>query len=94
MVIAVDVCVGAGGIDMLRRAGHRVITAAHGEPDRAWMARATQARVELFVSADADVEIYAYDAAIPFVRVRQGERGEALALRIIRMLATGRKDKP
>jgi hypothetical protein len=42
----------------------------------------------LFVSADADVEIYAYDANLLFLRARQGEDGLVLAQRVLASIHT------
>jgi len=66
--IAVDVCLGHRGIAMLRTACHEVLEAEQGERDRDWLARARAAGAQLLVSADADIEIFAYDANIHFVR--------------------------
>ncbi len=83
MRIAVDVCVGNRGAEILRDAGHTVIEAEHGESDRDWFARAMAADVELFVSGDTDIEILAYDANVRFVRARQGESGATTARRVL-----------
>ena len=88
MLIAVDVCLGARGAAILRDAGHSVIEARHGESDREWTGRALGAGVELFVSGDSDVEIIAYDADVRFIRTREGERGVALAIRVLESVGT------
>ena len=86
MKIAVDVCVGRQGVAALRAAGHEVLEAEHAERDREWLARARSFGAELLVSPDTDVEIYAYDAKIPFVQARSGERGVSLARRVLRLI--------
>jgi hypothetical protein len=83
MKIAVDVCVGKRGAALLRAAGHDVIEAEHGESDRAWFTRAIAAGAELFVSADADIEIYAYDFDVPFFQAQQHDSGIVTAQRIL-----------
>lgn len=83
MRIAVDVCIGRDGIDRLRRAGHDVYEAEHCESDRDWFSRAIAWGADLFVSADADIEIYAYDANVDFFLVRQGECGERASVRLL-----------
>lgn len=86
MKIAVDVCLGRRGAALLRAAGHEVLEAEHGEPDRVWLTRARKTGARLFVSADADVEIFAWDADIAFIRAGQGENGESLARRVLARL--------
>lgn len=85
--IAVDVCIGRLGIAMLRNAGHEVLSAAHGEQDREWFAVAINAKADLVVSADADIEILAYDHRVDFFRARQGESGASCARRVIDKLS-------
>lgn len=85
--IAVDVCIGAAGELVLREAGHRVVVIANsGESDRSWFARGIKAKADLFVAADSDLEILAYDANIEFFHVRGGERGLNAALRLLRRI--------
>ncbi len=83
MIIAVDVCVGQRGVALLREAGHTVVEAEHAEPDRVWCARATAAGVEMFISGDNDIEIYAYDNNVPFFRARRTVSGIVTAQRFL-----------
>ena len=87
MKIAVDVCVGDRGTAILRDAGHEVIEAAHCESDRDWCARALAAGVEMFVSADADIEIYAYDVDVRFFQARQRDSGIVTAQRVLAQIS-------
>lgn len=81
MKIAVDVCVGKRGAAILREAGHEVLEAEHCESDRDWFTRALAAGGELFVAADADIEIYAYDFNVRFFQARQGDTSNAIVIR-------------
>lgn len=87
MRIAVDVCMGSAGSNLLRWFGHKVLEAEHGERDYDWLERARVFGVELLVSGDSDVEIYAYDNRIPYVRARKGENGTKLAQRVLNGIA-------
>lgn len=79
MKIAVDVCVGRRGVNILRAAGHDVLEAQHGESDRSWFHRAMAWGAKLVVSADADIEILAYDNRVPFHRAPQHTDGRHVA---------------
>jgi len=83
MKIAVDVCIGRDGAKLLRYFGHEVIEAEHAESDRDWFARAITAGAEYFISADADIEILAYDANVRFFRAKQGVSGLVTAQRFL-----------
>lgn len=83
MKIAVDVCVGRRGVQILRDAGHEVLEAQHGESDRQWFARAMAWGVELVVANDADLSILAYDHRLKFFRARTGHSGKLTACRIL-----------
>lgn len=83
MKIAVDVCVGRRGVQILREAGHEVLEAQHGESDRDWFKRALAWGAELVVANDADLSIMAYDHRVKFFRARTGHSGKLTACRIL-----------
>lgn len=73
MRVAIDVCIGRAGADLLRWYGHDVVVEAeHGEMDRDWFMRALRAGVDLIISPDSDLEILAYDHNVKFYRPRRG----------------------
>lgn len=83
MKIAVDVCVGRRGVRLLRKAGHEVLQAEHGERDDAWFARALKFGVELVVACDNDLSILAYDHNVRFFRAISGHSGGLTAQRVL-----------
>lgn len=86
--VAVDVCVGRVGIDLLHAAGHVVIVEAqHGEPDRDWFARAREHDVEVVIAADKDLAILCYDHRVEWFRAQPGDSGRVIAERFIRRYA-------
>jgi hypothetical protein len=87
MKIAIDVGIGKRGAEILRAAGHEVLEAEHGEMDSIWLERTKAEGARLYVSADADVSIYAYDRNVPYLQARQGESGADLARRVLTFLA-------
>lgn len=89
MIVAVDVCIGKRGVQMLRDAGHTVIEAEHGEPDREWFDRAIRANARLFVAADNDIRILAYDNRRLFFRAwtNKGLTGVEVADYVLRRIA-------
>ena len=91
MRIAIDVCVGKRGAELLRDAGHEVIAAEHGESDRDWFTRAIAWGAELFVSADVDIEIYAYDFNVEFFQAKRGQSGTRTALNLL--IEMGRRQR-
>lgn len=86
MKIAVDVCIGDRGARRLQQAGHVLIRAQHGEPDEQWLERAALQGARLYLSSDADVEIFAYDLRMPFIKQYQRESGDSFAFRVLRIL--------
>ena len=89
MKIAVDVCVGRVGANILRRAGHViVVTAGHGEGDEDWFARALAAGADVIISTDRDLEILCYDNRLPFFKARAHHSGRVTAERLLQRLAS------
>lgn len=87
MRIAVDVCIGQRGVELLVAAGHDVVVVAeHAESDREWFARAVAARAELVVACDADIEILCYDHRVSFYKARNGVRGVDVVARLVEHL--------
>ncbi len=91
MKIAVDVQVGRRGVAQLRAAGHDVLKADHGEPDREWFARAQAWGAELVVSPDGDLEILCYDNRVAFFKVRVAKKhgGRDIADAVLAHIARG-----
>jgi predicted nuclease of predicted toxin-antitoxin system len=88
MKIAVDTCIGRVGANLLRAAGHVVVvTAAEGERDDEWFARALAAGAEFIISTDRDLQILCYDNRVSFFRARKGHSGRVTVERLIQRIA-------
>lgn len=79
--VAVDTCVSTKQIEELEAAGFYVaVVAEEGEPDAHWLARSAAAMVDLVVSPDREVGIWAYDTGKIFVRLNGNRSNNVLRL--------------
>jgi len=89
--IAVDVCVGRRGIDVLRVAGHEVVVAAEGpERDETWLDRAVAEDAEIVITGDKDAIKQAKQLGFVTFKPRQFERGVVAACRFVVWIAAGK----
>lgn len=96
MKIACDVQVAQSAVEELRKRGHFVVEAAHGEPDHHVFEEADAAGVELYVSTDNDWRHHARNRGKEFLCVSLVNNGEDCLQTIFRKISEikNRKRKP